>query len=56
MLQLQAAQTNIASSFSGGFSKPNRLQSSEEVASIDRLLMALTGLGIRDTVLFPLVK
>jgi lysyl-tRNA synthetase class 2 len=23
---------------------------------IDRLLMALTGLGIRDTVLFPLVK
>jgi lysyl-tRNA synthetase class 2 len=23
---------------------------------IDRLLMALTGLGIRETVLFPLVK
>ena len=23
---------------------------------IDRLLMALTGLGIRETILFPLVK
>jgi lysyl-tRNA synthetase class 2 len=23
---------------------------------IDRLLMSLTGLGIRDTILFPLVK
>jgi lysyl-tRNA synthetase class 2 len=23
---------------------------------IDRLLMTLTGLGIRDTILFPLVK
>jgi lysyl-tRNA synthetase class 2 len=23
---------------------------------IDRLLMAITGLGIRDTILFPLVK
>jgi lysyl-tRNA synthetase class 2 len=23
---------------------------------IDRLLMALTGMGIRDTILFPLVK
>lgn len=23
---------------------------------VDRLLMALTGLGIRDTILFPLVK
>jgi len=24
--------------------------------SVDRLLMALTGLGIRETILFPLVK
>ena len=45
----QAARTGLAHALKGSFTGGMGM-------GIDRLLMAITGLGIRETILFPLVK